>query len=253
MPRPRGSVLTPAQMGEYHDPALLLRPINTGLVEQYAQALRDGAEFPAIILGTYTDEDGVAAKLMVDGNHIYRACQLAKKSFRCEVVHYDSLAAALVDQLKRNLRHGLRLTTAQRDKRIRELIEEHNMSTRQVADAVGMSNASVSRIYRGIQNGGGAGRRTAGAAGGVATGPRPLQARQFIRAIENIRMTLDKPEARAQALAEIFSPDREPAEVQRLVQVLRSVADDLSTLVKQPATTRRTRAAQAGQTSLLAA
>ena len=232
---PRIRPLTPEQMAEYHNTAYLLRPINTRVVEEYAQAMKDGAEFPPIILGTTPDEDGEPIKLIVDGNHIYRACQVAEMSHKCEYISYPTLADALADQLKRNSYHGVRLTRMQRDKRIKQLIEEFNWSVRQVAHACGVSSATVSRVNRDMQ-GAEAKRRPAR----QATGPRVLQPRAFINTIENLFVTLEDQTARAQTLAAIYDPDRDAAEVQRLVQHLRTVAEELAQLVRGPSPVRPT-------------
>jgi ParB-like chromosome segregation protein Spo0J len=245
----RFKVLSLKQIGEYYNTAHLLRPINVGVVDDYAAQMVDGAKFPSIVLGTYPamKSGSPDEKLIIDGVHIYRACQVAKTTTHAvEVVKYGSLADALADQLKRNAHHGLRLTATQRDARIRMLIEIYNWSTRQVATAVGMDHSSVSRINRKKQNVSGTGVRgaaTEARAAGGAVVPHALPPRQFIRAIENLALTLDKPEARAQALAEIYNPKREPKEIQRFVSTLRQVADHLAELVEQP----RRRTGQAAQ------
>lgn len=228
------------QIGEYYNTAHLLRPVNTRVVDEYAALLVDGAKFPNIVLGTYLGMDGTKKeKLIIDGVHIYRACQVAKVAMHgCEFVAYDSLADALADQLKRNAHHGLKLTTQQRDARIRMLIELYNWSTRQVAQAVGMDHSSVSRINRKMQNVSGTGQRGAQtpakqAAAGGAVVPHALPPRQFIRAVENLALTLNKPDARAQALAEVYNPKRDPKDIQRLIATMRSVADQLADLVAQ--------------------
>lgn len=237
---PRVRVFTPSQMEQYHDPKILLRPINKGYVDELAEKLKDGVDLPPIQVAVYTEEDGKKSYFMTDGNQTYRACQLAKKSHSVEITAYDTLADALADQLKRNLTHGLRITAGQRDARIKELITKHNWSTSQVADSVGMSKASVSRIYRGVQNVTGTGQR-----GAVAGQPRAqvvphaLPGTQFIRAVENLHLTLDKPEARGEVLAAIYNPARRPEDVQAFVKKLREVADALASLVRQPSATMR--------------
>lgn len=238
---PRVVRVTPfTQMEQYHNPKMLLRPINRGLVEQYAQALRDGAEFPPIVVGNCPTEDGGRTQFMVDGNHIYRACALAEKAHKVEFLDYPNVASALADQLRRNMRHGLHLSTGQRNQRIKDLVEKYNWSTRQIGEAIGLSNASVSRIYREIQDTGGTGRpgRQAGAA---PQGPKPLAPRQFITAVENLHRTLSDPGTRAQTLAAIYSPGRPQEEIQRIVGNLQSLIDELSMLV-QPTPTRPARA-----------
>jgi transcriptional regulator with XRE-family HTH domain len=234
------------QIGEYYNTAHLIRPVNVAVVDDYAAQMVDGAKFPSIVLGTYPamKSGSPDEKLIIDGVHIYRACQVAKTTTHAvEIIKYGSLADALADQLKRNAHHGLRLTAAQRDARIRQLIEVYNWSTRQVAAAVGMDHSSVSRINRKKQNVSGTGQRGASTEARGTVVPHALPPRQFIRAIENLALTLDKPEARAQALAEIYNPKREPKEIQRFVATLRQVADHLAELVEQP----RRRVGQAAQ------
>jgi ParB-like chromosome segregation protein Spo0J len=228
------------EIGEYYNTAHFLRPVNPKVVENYAALMKDGVKtFPNIVLGKYKGEGGKEEKLIVDGVHIYRACQLAKiTSHTGEVVVYESLAEALADQLKRNLHHGLQISTAQRDARIRQLIEVYNWTTRQVATVVGMDHSSVSRINRKKQNVSETGKPGASTdakkAGGANNKPGPYSPRQFIRAVESMALTLKQPDTRAQALAEIYNPKRDPKEIQHTIALLQGLLSDLAELVRQP-------------------
>lgn len=226
------------QIGEYYNTAHLLRPINPGKVSQYHRSIEEGAKFPPIVLGQYPAMDEKSTgRLIVDGNHVFRALQLAKAKYSViEVVKYDSLADALADQLRRNMMHGYQITTAQRNARIKQLIEVYNWSTRQVAQAIGINSSSVSRIARGKQDISGTGKPGAStpAKKAASSGPGTYNPRQFLRAAESMALTLRKPETKAQTLAEIYNPKREPKEVQRLVSMLQELVDNLIEMVRQP-------------------
>lgn len=232
---------TAKQIGEYFNSKHLLRPVSKNLVSNYAMLMEHGTEFPAIVLGSTPSPDGKGkVRLIIDGVHIFKAMQEAKVSKHpCEFVSYDSLADALADQLKRNIAHGMQVSTAKRDARIAELIDEFRWSVRQVANAVGLHYSSVSRIKRGIQNLSKTGKRGAKVRDrqrGVVV-PHALPPRQFIRAVESLALTLEKPEASIEAVKEIYN--REPKEVQRLVHLLHEVAARLDTLVTAQAPTAR--------------
>jgi ParB-like chromosome segregation protein Spo0J len=239
MPRIRSMSLK--DIGLYYNTAHFLRPIQPSIVERYARDMNDGAKFPNLILGTYPGQDGKKARLIVDGNHIYRACQVAKlTSFSCEFVSYDSLGDALADQLKRNLTHGYQISAAQRDARVRQLIEVYNWSVRQVAQVVGIHFSSVSRINRKTQNVSGTGKPGAMTdKKAKANQPGPYNPKQFLRALESVSLTLKDTKARAAAFLEVYSPKRDPKEVQRIVAMLQGLLEDLGDLVQKPAVVPR--------------
>lgn len=230
----RGRQLTVKQIGEYFNSKYLLRPINKGMVKNYAMLMAHGTEFPAIVCGTVPSPDGKGKlRLIIDGVHIFKGMIEAKVSKHAvELVSYESLAGALADQLKRNIAHGMQVAAARRDARIQELISEFKWTVREVANAVGLHYSSVSRIKRGLQNRSKTGKRGARLSAeqrASATMPHVLQPRQFVRSIENLALTLEKPEASIEAVKEIYN--REPAEVSRLVALLHAVASRLDGLV----------------------
>jgi transcriptional regulator with XRE-family HTH domain len=127
----------------------------------------------------------------------------------------------------------------QRDSRIRQLIEVYNWSVRKVANAVGLDPSSVSRINRGKQNKSGTGKRGASTdTKGASTTPHALPPKQFIRTLENLRLTLEKPEGRALALAALYDPKRPVEVTQRIMATLAFVADTLQELVSGPKAVR---------------
>jgi ParB-like chromosome segregation protein Spo0J len=229
--------LTMKQIGEYFNRKHLLRPVAKSTVENYANLMKGGTEFPAIVCATYPIEKG-RARLIVDGNHIFKACQEAKVAkHQVEFVSFESLGDALADQLKRNLKHGLQLSMAKRDERIQELIADHKWTVRRVADEIGIHYASVSRINRGLQNRsktGKPGAKVGERAKAANVVPHALPARAFLRSVQNIALTLTKAEAKQQVLAEIYSNKRKPQDIQKLIGLLQSVAQYLGDLVSAP-------------------
>lgn len=233
--------LNAKQIGEYFNPKYLLRPVSKALVSNYAALMEGGTEFPAIVCGTCPNPDPKKPgrlRLIIDGVHIFKAMTEAKKSKHpVEFVSFESLAAALADQLRRNIMHGFQVSTARRDARIKELIDEYKWTVRDVATAVGLHYSSVSRINRDMQNLSKTGKRGPKRAAERPSNvvPHALPPKQFIRAVENLALTLEKPEASIEAVKEIYN--REPKEVQRLVSLLHAVAARLDSLVTaQPVT-----------------
>ena len=249
--------LTMKQIGEYFNKAHLLRPISKAVVDRFAMLMETGEQFPSIVLATYPEEKG-KGRMIIDGAHVFQGCVTAKVSKHpCEFMAFDSLADAVAEQLRRNIKHGTNLSTAQRDEKIRELLKDYRWTVRKVAQSIGLHYASISRINRGLQNvsktgkrGAATARKQAAARGTVV--PHALPPTQFIRQIQNLSLTLTKADAKQQVLAEIYSTKRKPQEVQKLVQLLQEVAMSLNALVAAPVqplqTARRSRpAAQALQ------
>lgn len=219
-----------SQIGEFYNTAHLIRPIQTRVVQEYAKLMKNGQEFPSIQLGTYTGNGG---KIIVDGAHTYRAAVLAKlEKHSVVVVEYPTLADALAAQLKANISHGVRLTPAQRDARIRELSEIYNWPVRKIAAAVDLHFSSVSRITRGQQNmsGKGKGGRRPGKQGQVV--PHALPVPIFFRTVQNLHLTLSKKVTQTLILAAIHDPKR-VAEMPKLVALLQQVATEFNDLLKQ--------------------
>ncbi len=107
------------EIGAYYNEAHFLRPLKAHLVDDYADLMKDGVEFPPITLGEYPN-----GKVIVDGVHTFRAAGMAMiNRVAVTVIQYKSLADALADQLKRNVNHGMRLLPGERDARIRMLHE----------------------------------------------------------------------------------------------------------------------------------
>jgi len=243
MSRPKTIMVLPIkEIGDFYNTAHFLRPVSPQLVQEYAMLMETGNEFPAITLGKYPGMKGEEEKLIVDGVHTYRAAILAKQpKFNCHVLTFANLAEALAEQLKRNVSHGRQVTSQQRDARIRQLIEVYNWTVRQVATAVNLHYASVSRINRKIQNVSTTGKRGASTEkkkGAVV--PHALPPKRFIQAVQSIQITLSKPEGRGLALMAIYDPKRPPGEVQALVTALREVADGLAQLVNERAASKQT-------------
>lgn len=215
-------------ISEYYQTAHFIRPVQPRIAQEFANLMKAGAEFPAITLGHYPDAAGGQGKLIVDGVLRYRAAQIAKlDKYAVEIKEYESLADALADQLKANIAHGVRLSPAQRDTRIRMLAEVYNWPVRRIAAAIGLHFSSVSRIARKKQNmtGTGKGGRPKGHVGQVVA--HALPPRVFLRTIQNIHLTLSKAPSKTMILAAIHDPKR-VKDLPKTIALLQQVATEVN-------------------------
>lgn len=177
--------MTVKQLQECVEPAFVLRknnPQNAKVIEEYARLMKEGTEFPAVVVGTYPPTDANASgKLLIDGYlRVYAAEAAGIKSLPVEEVAFegetpkDAENLALADMLRRNMGRGKDVTAAERDARIKEL-SRRRMKNKHIGQLVNLTEASISRIVRGLQKEGQAGKGNVGkthearAARGTAT------------------------------------------------------------------------------------
>jgi hypothetical protein len=164
--------LTLKQLLECIQPAFVLRKNNAQngkVIEEYARLMKEGTEFPPVIVGTTgITEWNPTGKLLVDGYlRVYAAEVAGLKSLPVEEVAYegetpkDAENLALADMLRRNMGRGKDVTAAERDTRIKEL-SRRRMKNKQIAQLVNLTEASISRIIRGLQKEGQAGKANEG-------------------------------------------------------------------------------------------
>jgi len=117
--------------------------INPGIVQEYADAMQAGVEFPPITVV----HDG-ATYWLVDGFHRFFAHRrLSRREIRAEVVAGE-LADARWLSVAANKAHGLRRTNEDKAKAVtRALRLKPELSDRAIAEHVGVSNDMVGR-YR---------------------------------------------------------------------------------------------------------
>ena len=111
-------------------------------VEEYAAAMKDGAKFPAIVVY----HDG-ADYFIADGFHrILAAVQCGFKDILAEVLP-GTRKDALRRGLTSNVTHGLKLTNADKRRRVEIALEEWpSVSSREIAKLCGVSHPMVESI-----------------------------------------------------------------------------------------------------------
>jgi hypothetical protein len=127
-----------------------LRAAKEEVINDYALKMKDGQKFPAILLGEFPDSVNDGNKLIIDGMHRFLAAKKAGVELDVEVRKYDNAAAALADMVVHNIKHGLRLTTGDRNKRIK-LLASRGYTDTDLAKMFGLSNMSIGRIKKGEQ------------------------------------------------------------------------------------------------------
>lgn len=113
---------------------LELRPINTYIVNRYQQAMRQGDEFPPLIV----DEQ---SKVIVSGNHRHEAMlREFGDEHKTEVIleSYKSEKEMIIKFTDENTKHGMPLSGISRKKITAELLNK-NVSRKKIAELMGVS------------------------------------------------------------------------------------------------------------------
>ncbi len=98
--------------------------ISEETVAEYAEAIREGAAFPAVIVFC----DG-ATHWLVDGFHRYHAHRRADKETIEAIVHQGTLRDAILHSLAANVDHGLRRTNADKRKAVLTMLTNELVAT----------------------------------------------------------------------------------------------------------------------------
>jgi hypothetical protein len=118
--------------------------IDYGIVNEYADAMTEGAKFPAIVVFN----DG-ANYWLADGFHRYHASKkLGFYEIECEVKSGTKRDAVLYS-VGANSSHGLRRSNADKRKAVLTLLQDEEWSKwsdREIADRCGVSNKFVSNL-----------------------------------------------------------------------------------------------------------
>jgi len=122
--------------------------IKSASVEEYAEAMQDGASFPPIEVMMV---DGQA--IIIDGWHrVMAASQLGLKSIDCVVVEGSTIADAQWSAAAVNQSHGLRRTNADKARAVTLAIAACPDATyQQIAQHCGVSQAMVSAYFAAMQ------------------------------------------------------------------------------------------------------
>lgn len=117
------------------------------VVEEYAEAMRDGAEFPPVLVYWSDDADyGARGKFLIDGFHRYRAAVRAGRETILAEVRPGGLMEALWASLTANATHGLRRSRADLQRAIdTALVHSYGkgLSDREIARHVGCDHKTV--------------------------------------------------------------------------------------------------------------
>jgi hypothetical protein len=122
--------------------------IRSASVEEYAEAMQDGASFPPIEVMMV---DGQA--IIIDGWHrVMAASQLGLKSIDCVVVEGSTIADAQWSAAAVNQSHGLRRTNADKARAVTLALAACPDATyQQIAQHCGVSQAMVSAYFAAMQ------------------------------------------------------------------------------------------------------
>lgn len=118
--------------------------IDQDLVKEYAARLRDGDDFPPIVVFS----DGTKTWL-ADGFHrVYAALKLKRKTISCEY-NDGTWEDAMLHAVGANAFHGKRRTNADKRNAVLTLVKHHKWSAwsnRKVADTCGVSHFFVNKV-----------------------------------------------------------------------------------------------------------
>lgn len=120
--------------------------INLDAVSDYADAIRSGAEMPAVVVF----HDG-AEYWLADGFHRYHAHKAAEKASILADVQSGTQRDAILYSLGANRTHGLRRTNADKRKSVAAMVadtEWSQWSDRKIADVCGVGHPMVAAMRR---------------------------------------------------------------------------------------------------------
>ena len=128
------------------DPELQSRVngLTAAVVDEYAEALRDGAEFPPLVV--YSDTD-TGKHWLSEGFHRHAAyLKAGRAEVECEVREGDR-GSALFNSCGSNRTHGLRRSSADKRFAIEKMLAEFpECSDRWIADGVGCDHKTVAAV-----------------------------------------------------------------------------------------------------------
>jgi len=182
--------LTQQLVKQYYNESVRLRPTDPDVMTDYEEKMKQGVSFPHVTFGEYPPEgEKDNGKCIVDGLHRVGAFQKLGNRVKLdvEILKYKTKADAMCDMYKRNQAHGLRVSAEDRDGRIR-MLNQLGWEGKQIAEAISLSGASVSRILQGKQSSGKSGPKKGQAKG--RAGIKALAPKPFFSHLKKIRKTL---------------------------------------------------------------
>lgn len=125
------------------DPGIQVRVgLNQTVVASYSKAMRQQAQFPPLII--YRSEGQL---ILCDGHHRHAAAQAAGIHTLQAIIKSGTRGECLMEAVRVNLRHGLRLSAADKQRVVISLLTTgSDFSDRALAKLVGVSDRTVGRL-----------------------------------------------------------------------------------------------------------
>ncbi len=171
-----------------------LRKPSKAMVEEYARRMKDGVEFPPLIVGTWPKSDKYGSGGIVDGRHRLEAAKeagldqlpITEKSF-------ETIQDALAFMYKANVAHGLPVSEGQRNARIKLIRQIDPQATiEKLAKQFGLGIASISRILKDMQGEGKSGRKGGANSSKGQKSQTPLKPSGVQRMIERLNQEFER-------------------------------------------------------------
>lgn len=121
------------------------KAFNTAVIDQYMRDMNDGKVFPEIVV--YEDSDG--ARWLADGWHRLAAAQRLRRKEIMAEVRQGTRRDALLHAVEANLKHGLRMTLADRRHAAIMLLKDDELgcwSSREIGRRCGLDGKTVERL-----------------------------------------------------------------------------------------------------------
>lgn len=116
------------------------------VIDEYAEAMRNGANFPPIVVFHNGDDEGY---YLADGFHRYHAAKRAHITTLEADVQHGGLDEAIWHSYGVNKEHGLRRTNEDKRRAVEAALKHplaNKYSNRQIADHIGVSPEYISRV-----------------------------------------------------------------------------------------------------------
>lgn len=120
--------------------------LDRGIIDEYAEAMRNGAQFPPLHVFCEKNSERV---ILADGFHRHRAAINAKRGDIGCIVHEGGMHDALMYALGSNAEHGFRRSSADKRHAVEMALKDPELaelSNREIGDICRVSHTTVRRI-----------------------------------------------------------------------------------------------------------
>lgn len=182
---------------------IVLRPVNDNKVEEYAERMEAGVEFPSVKIGQWPKSDKYGDTGIVDGIHrVFAAKKAGKADLKSESIVFKSIQEALSYMYTANMAHGLPPTEGQRNARMVLLKKiDPTLTLEKMAEQFKIGKSSVDRILKGTQGEGKSGPKSGAKKSVAHKSLEPLKAKVFLSLLEKINYTLERVRPTAEIVA----------------------------------------------------